>query len=403
MNKIADLYIALGIQGAGKTIKALDDTGKGLKGLASLSLEVKAALLAAAYAMEKLMMGSAKAGSALQNFEAVTGLSTKKLQEWQYAGQQVGVAADDVAGSIKSVQGAMTKMLMNEGAPKGLALVANATKNFDVNRVRDTYYVMDQLQKAAQKLPKDLGNEALKSFGLSEGVIAGMRRNAFRPEVFKKADTYSSAEQQNLDKTNAGFANLQQRIEMMFGHFTAKHGPGFVENMMKMTDAVIRLIEAFIKLGDKLKIFDSIAKLAGIISDPISKLADFVNSATDVADKPSVAGAKKLGKSALNTAAGFTKYLPGGPTSGIASFLLNSINNQVNAPKAQKALSPKSNKSLVTPKGLPPVTGNKNQQNTFNQTLNFQGSGDDHKKTSDATKKAVQDAYRQMGAQSQGT
>lgn len=257
---VAELFVNLGITGADKTVGALGDVKKGLGGVASMSLEAKAAILAALYGFERMMAQSGQAGTGLMNFAALTGLSAKNLQQWQYAARQAGVASEDLTGSLKGVQNSMTNMLLGKGAPEGFALVKNAV-GLDTNRLRDTFYVMQQLQKAAQALPKDVGNNVLKSFGLSEDTIAAMRRNAFNPTNLNKAPTYSNNEIGALDKANVAWSNLGNKVQMAFGHFNAKHGQDLVKDISKVTDSVVKLVEAFIKLSDKLKLFQKLGSV----------------------------------------------------------------------------------------------------------------------------------------------
>lgn len=371
---IAELFVSLGVKGSEKTIGALSNVRKGLGEISSMSLEAKAGLLAVAYGLERLMSNSMQTGTNLTNFNALTGLSARSLQQWQYAARQAGVSGDELTSNLKGVQGAMTKMLMGEGAPKGLALVANATKNFDISRVRDTFYVMDQLQKAAQRLPKDIGNEALKSFGLSEGTIAAMRRNAFRPEILSKAPVYSEKETSQLDRVNIAWSNLGNKIQMAIGHFTAMHGMQLVQDLTKIADQVLRLAEAFTVLAEKLKLFMWIGKAFEGWTMIFDQAAKGIKNITTEVEKNGAGGAlKNLG---LGAAKGFVNV-----ATGVGQDIAG-------------AISPSFRQNYAPP-----------QNQTFNvtQTLQFQHDGKDHKKTADSTRHAVQSAYRQISAQGQGS
>lgn len=263
---IAELFVNLGIKGADKTVGALGSVKKGLGEVSSMSLEAKAGIVAAMYGLEQMMAKSGAAGTGLTNFAALTGLSSRTLQEWEYAARQAGLSGEELTGSLKSVQNSMSNMLMGKGAPEGLAIVKRAV-GFDMNRVRDTFYVMQQLQKAAQALPKDVGNNIIKSFGISEGTIAAMRRNAFSPNIMGKAPAYSDKEINSLDRSNIAWSNLGNKIEMAFGHFNAKHGQQLVGDISKITDQVLRLVEAFEQLAEKLKLFGALARAAEVTAD----------------------------------------------------------------------------------------------------------------------------------------
>src|SRR5665213_1518970 len=235
---IADLYVNLGIKGSEKTVGALTNVKKGMGELTSTSIEAKAAILGAMYGLERLMSISGQTGTHLTNLSEVLNMNKKSIQQWDYAAMQAGVSADEMEGSMKGVQTSMTNMLLGKGSPEGLQMVSKAVGGLDINKVRDTGYMMMKLQEAAQKLPKDVGNTMLKSFGLGEGTIAAMRRNAFTPGVMNKAPTYSDKEIGNLDKSNIAWANLGHHIEMAFGHLNAKKGQSLVADITKVADAV---------------------------------------------------------------------------------------------------------------------------------------------------------------------
>src|ERR1700744_4238817 len=101
---IGSLFLNLGIKGSEKTVGALTDVKKGLGELGSMSLEAKAGIVAAMYALEQLFATSGKAGTDLTNFNAITGESVKTLQQYQYAARQVGVSNQEVEGSFKTLQ-----------------------------------------------------------------------------------------------------------------------------------------------------------------------------------------------------------------------------------------------------------------------------------------------------------
>jgi hypothetical protein len=405
---IAELFVNLGIKGSEKTVGALVNVKKGLGDVSSMSLEAKAGILAAVYGFERLMSASGAAGTGLTNFSALTGLSAKSLQQWQYAAQQAGESNEEFTGSLKAVQNSMTNMLLGKGAPEGLAIVAKATKDFDPSRVRDTFYVMQQLQKAALALPKDIGNQALKSFGLSDATIAAMRRNAFRPDVFAKAPTYSDKETGQLDKANIAWSNLGQKIEMAIGHFNARHGGQLVADISKITDQVLKLAEAFTRLAEKLKIFHWIGEAFKGWSMIFNGLSGGVDTVTKWA------GSKTKGKDFKEGSLGFFQGL-----SDVWKGMQIEQEEQMKESQKQMMkefeqsgswLAPKKNNpsgaSSMSEIIAPPVSSkpaNSSTQNiNVNQNLNFQHDGKDHKKTSDSVKKAVQDSYRQMSAQGQG-
>jgi hypothetical protein len=358
---IGELFINLGIKGAEKTVGALGGVRKGLGEISSMSLEAKAGLLAVFYGLERLTQASNGMGTNLRNFNALTGLSAKSLQQWQYAARQAGISGEEMTGSIKGVQNAMTNMALGKGAPEGLGIIAQAVGGLDPSKLQDTFYMLSKLQEAARKLPAAVGNVVLKSVGLNEGTISAMRRGAFNAEAFRNAPTYSEREIQQLDKANIAWSNLSNKIQMAVGRWNAEHGPKLVDDISKLTDNILKLVDAFTKLADKLKLFEGLGKVFegwGLIFD---KTSSAISNGVDKNFAEAVPGAFKLMIQDLGKA-----ILPG-------------VQGGLSAP-----------------------TGSVQSIN-INQNMNFQHDGKDHQKTGESVRKGAQDAIRQSTAQGQGS
>lgn len=391
---------------------ALSNVKKGLGDIASTSLEAKVAIIGAMYALERLFAVSGKTGTDLANFNALTGDSVKTLQQYQYAARQVGVSNEEVEGSFKSLQGTMTKTLMGEGGPKGLARVSLLTGGISQKDIQEyaknPEKLIQRLQQYASKETNiGLRNETLKSFGLGENMIAALSRNAFRPEVLKKAPTYSDSEVKALDKANVAWSNLGTKIQMAVGHFNAMHGGQLVNDISKIVDVVFKLVSAFTKLAEKLHVFDGIAKVFGLMDRGLTDVNDKVTAALN--DKQGLlhGGVVQAGKlmqdlgnkevSAAKTAGNYLvaqekKFFPSlyseskSLFSGLSLPKLPSFSAASVAPSVEKQAA---------------ATSTQNHAATIHN--HFTHPGVDPKKTGDSVKQSVQQAYRQMHAQAQGT
>ncbi len=385
---IAELFVNLGIKGDGSANKALKGVKSGLGEVKSMSLEAKAAIIGVVYGLERMMSASAQQGTNLTNFGALTGLNTQKLQEYQYAARQAGIANEEMAGSIKGVQNSMTQALLGKGLPEGYASVASKT-GLKEGDLRDTFKVMEKLQEYANITPPDVGAQMIKSFGVSEGVIAAMYRKAFRPEVFAKAPKYAEGELRSLDKVNVAWSNLGTKIQMAFGHWTSQNGGQVVKDIDKVTTSVIKLVTAFSNLATKLEllkkvgtIFEGWASMFNIIADVV----DTNNKAETGTDKEKAAANKKIAewKDGFKLAA-----------EGAGLTLMDAIGG-----KYDKEQNEKVKKYLGSPGTTSTQTGN--AQTINNQiNMNFQHDGRDARKLGDATVKGINKVYRQNPAQSQ--
>lgn len=369
--KVGELFVELGAKGGDGLEKQLKTTKSTMGEVYSSSLALKAAILGIAYGLQQMMSSSAQAGTDLQNFNSLTGISVKTLQQWQYAARQVGVSNEEVAGSFKSVQSAVSNMLMGKGPIQGFDLVAQKV-GLDQNRLRDTEYVLKQLQQFSQQVAPDIGNQVLKGFGVGEGMTAAFRRNAFRPEMLAKAPTYSEGQIKQLDKVNAAWANLETKVKMAFGEFTAKNGLKIVSDLSKITTEVIKLANSLTILADKLRIFELIGKVFGgwdLIFKQLNQNVDTLNSM----------GSYKSGTTG---------------ESGVLSWMKDATINDLNTIKNMFS------DSYVAPRYPAPAT-NKTNNTTINQNLNFQHDGRDAQKTGESVHKAVRDAVRTSPAQNQ--
>lgn len=258
-----DLADVLDIKGKDKTVGSLKTLGGELKNLSAMSFEAKAAIIAAMYAFEQLFAKSGAAGTALSNFNAVTGVSTKTLQQYEYAARQIGVSNEETASTFSALQAAMTKTFLGQGAPAGMAqihaLIGGFTRQ-DVDKyMQNPDLLLQKLQEYAQK-EKRLGirNQNLKSFGLGDNMIAALSKNAFRPEVMNKAPIYSEGAIKSLDQARAMWANLGQTIEMAVGSLNAAHGGQIVKDFGILVNIGIKLADVILKVVERLKLFEGI-------------------------------------------------------------------------------------------------------------------------------------------------
>lgn len=388
---IAELFVNLGIKGAEKTVGALGQVKKGLGEVGSMSIEAKAGILGAMYGLERMMAISGQAGTGLVNFAALTGLSAKGLQQWQYAARQAGVSAEEMTGSLKGVQNSMTNMLMGKGAPEGIALLSKAVGGLDPTKYKDTFYMMTKLQEGIQKMSPEMGQMVAKSFGVSEGVISAMHRNVFTPDMLKKAPTYSDGETKSLDKSNVAWANLGNKIEMAFGHFNAKHGQTMVGDISKVVDQVVRLAEAFERLSEKLKLF----QLLGKVFDGWGMIFNGAANAVDDITKNKKGIGAGLWEKTKDVAKGAYEVYD-----GMQIDEKEQRQKMIEDGMAEMRAHPP---SWLAPKVQAQASGTVNNTTNVNQTIAHHGDAKDTKAVKDVHKAAINHAYRQRPAQRQGS
>lgn len=388
--QIGDLFLSLGIKGTEKTVESIGTVKKGLSDTASVSLEAKAAIVGAMYALERLFSTSGKAGTELTNFNALTGESVQTLQKYQYAGRQVGISNEETANSFKSLQSAMTKTMLGHGAPAGLARVSQLTGGITQKDIQDFMknpeLLLQRLQEyAAREKNIGLRNETIKSFGLGDNVIAGLSRGAFNQTALNRAPTYSDKEIAQLDKANIAWSNLGTKIEMAVGHFNALHGGALVKEISGVVAQVIKLTESFVKLSDQLHFFEVLGKIFEGWADIFELISSTVDKITGNPKGPEegvIQQGKRLGTGIVSEGSYFAHL-------GV-DYVKNLLGNF------------NLGESILAAKGFP-TQNSKNQNNHINITNNFQHPGLEHKKTEHSVKHAVNQAMRQLSSQTQAT
>lgn len=443
--QIAELFINLGVKGSEKTIGAIAGLQKGLKETASTSLEAKAAIVGAMYALERLFATSGQVGTDLTNFNALMGGGmTQTLQRYQYAARQVGISNQELSRSFVGLTELSTNTLLGKTKIAGAAYVADRTKT-DLNPLLlaasqgHPEQLLQKLQEFAQhnELSAGFRNNVLKSFGLSDNMVAGLVRGAFSPANLNAAPTYSDKELGQLDKANIAWSNLGNKIEMAIGHLNAKFGPALVKDITQIVDKLIPLGESLVKLGEALHVVEGIKKAFDGWSIIIKAITDGVKEITGLLDDPK--WAEKLEKLGIATGKGAAELGAEAGREGLDAFAeaniaadkggteantligtMISILTKLVAPSFAKpdaasaakygpklfVVPPSPTASALSGAAKPPVPAGapgSTQNVEVNQTLQFHHDGTDAKKTGDSVQKAVTHAFRQQYSQAQGS
>lgn len=258
---IAELFVNLGVKGSDVSVRAISSVKSGLEEATSSGLALKAAILAALYGLEKFTGMAGERGMELEKFSNFTGLSTDKLQKWQYAMKMSGVEAKDVEGSIKGLQSSMLKMSIGEGAPKGMQRLSEVLKGgLDKNKWTDAFYMMDKLREYSRKEKNvALRNETMSSFGLSESMTQGMATGKIDPNKVSASKILGHGDIDQLSRVNTAWLEFHHTLELFGQQFIAKHGLSAVKDISKVTDQVLKLVSAFASLAEKLRVFEVIS------------------------------------------------------------------------------------------------------------------------------------------------
>ena len=273
---IAELFVNIGLKGADQTKAGLGKVEDGLGKVKTMSIEAKAAILAAVYGLEKMMRGSAETGQKLVNFAALTGLNTVELQRWQKVGEQYKVTNEEMEASVVKLQSAMAKMKLGKGAPEGYEVFVKSVKDFDKNRTEDPFYMLKKLQEYAQmqKTPEAMAraNEFMSSM-IGPNMIAAMRRNAYSPSNLAAVPVQSEGQSKQLAKVDQAWTKMWQKIEKMMADLVSQHGLKLIDDLSKMTTAFVKFVMALNTLADSWKLWDKISESMNDMARVISAVS----------------------------------------------------------------------------------------------------------------------------------
>jgi hypothetical protein len=136
---------------------------------------VRLAVLAVVGAMVKLTTSAANAAEHLFKFSLNSGMSTTALQRWQMQAEQTGVAAEEVADSLRSLQQRSMDIQMGRGD-------AGAFQLAGVSWFADAETQLAQIEGMLKSRPAALGTKLAMDMGLSEDMVTFLRlRSTLQP------------------------------------------------------------------------------------------------------------------------------------------------------------------------------------------------------------------------------
>lgn len=367
---VGELFVSIGVKGANQVVGALGGVSRSVKETAHQSLLLKASLVGAVYATQRLFSESNKIGVSLTNFAAQTQLSTKTLQQYQYAAELVGVSNEEMLGTFKQLQGVMTEAQLGKiSTALGQILRLTGSTDADLGKfAKDPALFLQKLQGFAtnERIPIGLRNKFLGELGIGAGVQGALFRGAFDPKILGRAPTFSSREIKGLDSANQAWVKMFKDIEMSVGRFNAANGAQIASDIGKIVNALLKLGDALTKLAKQLGLFEGLTALTSGTTDLLGGEKGGLSSAT--ADIHGDASTVNKLKTLLN----FLSY---------AAFGTYEHPNQEYFKNPAPAISP----------GVGGST--KNNTTIINQELNFQHDGRDAGKVSqthgDAIKRAA--------------
>ena len=262
---IGELFVSLGIKGGKETQGTLKGVKSEMKNVKSVSIEAKAAILATVYGLKTLMSQSMQNGTAIAQFSNLTGLSTKKLQQWQYANKMAGGSAEEVTGMIGNMQSAFAQLELGEGPAKYMGLFAEGLskvgESLDPEKMNDAFYTLEKFRafvKAGGSGNIGVDNEVGRSLGISDNVIGGSRAGMFDEGTLSKAKTYSDSQAKELQRLQGMWTDLGDTIQKEIGKLNSKFGGQLVKDISAIAKELTSVVSGVVELANSLKAFELI-------------------------------------------------------------------------------------------------------------------------------------------------
>lgn len=415
MPQISELFVTLGVKGSEKTIEAFTNIRSGVKGIASTSLEAKAAILGMLYTLERLSAGSIQRGTDLTKLSILIGKSTEELQKWQYAARQGSESNEDFASSLKSVYDKIEQLKISKSQPSGLNIFASAVGFDEKKAYSDILYVFKKAQEFVKtNVPRDIQNDVLKSFGFSEDAIVALRRQVFNDKNLKGAPILSEGQENQLAKTGVAVSNLENKVQMLFDRFTAAHGAQIVNDLSNIATQAFRIAEAFERISEKLKLFKLIGESFQGWDKLLSKIADKLEGKKDFfsdAEGQKRSAQEELDfwkqKQEVSQKNKDLREIPSSIVDYIKAAKLN-INPQLDYNNFgftdySKGILKLFENNFLSPLATQSSTQNGTNNTSINQNLYFQHEGKDYGQIKNSVNESIVSAYKQLSAQSQVT
>lgn len=269
MAKIADLFIKLGLDGQGDVSKGLDKVSGSLKELFSMSIRTKLTLAGIAAGLTGATMKFGKTSAELSNFNRVFGLSTDLLQRWQQAGENFGVGAEEMAGTIGKIQDALAQARTNEGYAETFTKMG-----IDPSQMKDAYQVMETLRKRVQGGQLDI-MRVLSSGFLGQDVF-GMLTKVQDPSKMKLArPLLSSKEIEEGRRISVSMERFGKDLSRSMDKFVVDNQKAIMATMETLKQALLSFMKFLHENKDSIQ---TLTRSVGELASAIGKFLDWMKN-----------------------------------------------------------------------------------------------------------------------------
>lgn len=282
--KIADLFVKLGVV---SDVRKVEQFQRALKGVRQNLIVIQATAVASAVAIERFANGTINSAVNLQNLNNQTGLSTKKLQEWQRAAQlsDISLSADQVSQSIAGLDKRLTSIRLGQGNIAPFQLLGIDIKG-------DAFDVLEQLRSRIKNLNPGVATNLISQIGLNPEFINVLRTSREEFEQLSKRTLLGKNQIAAVVAAGTAITRLKLRLMALKDQAVARLAPGlerianhFFEYLQRNGEKIISAITTIAR------IFGRFAIAVGNAVDIVARFIDRITGTEQGFKALAIAGA----------------------------------------------------------------------------------------------------------------
>lgn len=235
--KIAEFFVALGVDVENKDSKKLNDVVKGMANLDVKSIAAAAGLGVAFVALKKITEQAIKTGLALHNFSVQTGISTRKLQQWSFVAEQMGASAADVESAVKSLQISTAQIKLGQGNLAPFQMLG-------VNPLQNEFDLLEDIAEKIKGLDPGMTRLISSQLGISDGMLNILKSSKDVRGEIEKQFFLREKEINQLNDLRKVWVRLRQGIFFFMNVVVVQLVPVF----QNLTKFVTDVKDGFLKL-----------------------------------------------------------------------------------------------------------------------------------------------------------
>jgi len=230
--KIGELLVQLGFKSDDAKLKDF------VKAIGELNLKSVASVLGvgALYdGIRKVMDVADETAMGMHHFSSETGMSAQKMQQWTNFAGQMGVSAETVIGSVKSLQDNVARMRLTGEGSQGWMLLG-----IDPNTAKDSFELLSKVREAIKGLSPEYQRLALQQVGISDSMLSMMKVSDDLWNSSGKLITNTDQQSEALMRNHAAWERLKGEWRVLLTDLGAKMAPLF-EKIAQAIDWVVQM------------------------------------------------------------------------------------------------------------------------------------------------------------------